>query len=75
MEKRWGSYGIFFRGPGLRKMKENGVPGDPKSSQGLPKEAPGDAPEASRKGCRKNNDFQIPLNSENEAGAQARAQF
>ena len=47
-----------------------GFPGDPKiepkSSQGLPKEAPGDAPEASRKGGRKNSDFQTPWDSENE---------
>ena len=47
----------------------------PKSSQGLPEEAPGGAPEASRKGCRKSNDFQTPWDSENEAAVEAAAQF
>ena len=42
---------------------------EPKPGQGLPKEAPRGAPEAFRKGCRKNNDFQTPLDSENEAPA------
>ena len=42
------------------------VPKSTKSTQGLPKEAPGVAPEATRKGGRKNSDFQTPLDSENE---------
>ena len=49
-------------------MDSQGTPKiDPKSSQGRPKEAPGGAPEAFRKGGRKNSDVQTPLDSENEA--------
>ena len=52
------------------KGEKIGCPGDPKiepkSSQGLPKEAPGRAPEASRKGGLKNSDFRTPWDSENE---------
>ena len=55
------------------KRGKIGSPGDPKiepkSSQGLPKEAPGGVPEASRKGGRKKSDFQTPWDSENEAPA------
>ena len=42
---------------------------EPKLSQGAPKETPGGAPEAIRKGCRKNVAFQIHVDSENEAAA------
>ena len=42
---------------------------EPKSSQGLPKEVLGGAPEAFLKGCRKKSGFQTFLDSENEAAA------
>ena len=59
-----------------RKFGPQGDPKiEPKSSRGLPKEGPGGAPEASRKGCRKSCDFRTPLDSENEAHSQAIAQF
>ena len=56
-----------------KQDRKEGPYGDPqieiKSVQGLPKEAPGGALEAFRKGGRKKSDFQTPWDSENEAPA------